>query len=50
MSEKSTVSSGSSSIGESRLRAVVTGTGSSLPSRVLTNKELEKIFQLIKYY
>jgi 3-oxoacyl-[acyl-carrier-protein] synthase-3 len=43
MSEQSTASPGSSSIGESRLRAVVTGTGSSLPSRVLTNKELEKM-------
>lgn len=43
MNEKRTVLSGSSSIGESRLRAVVTGTGSSLPSRVLTNKELEKM-------
>jgi len=43
MSEKGTASPGSSSIGESRLRAVVTGTGSSLPSRILTNKELEKM-------
>ena len=33
----------SSSIGESKLRAVITGTGSSLPARVLTNKELERM-------
>jgi 3-oxoacyl-[acyl-carrier-protein] synthase-3 len=30
-------------LGESRLRAVVTGTGSALPARILTNKELEKM-------